>query len=191
MGRIKNRYNLIFKWPQDSPHSGYDIIPIKSVESTDNTLIYHTIDNRINTNGDRDCTDDTVKAIRCSKDYKQEMKILVSKEYAKKDEKHQVKEFKIESFRSDNFISVIKPKRGNVYSVKYRGTINNNTRELYGSRSFGLKVNNYTIDYNNQSWSLSEGYDKIDITKKTIGSVEYLNISSEDGIRDVNIVDRI
>jgi hypothetical protein len=193
MSGIKNRYNLIFKWPQDSPHSGYDIISIKSVASTDNTLIYHTIDNRINTTGDRGCTDNTVKAIRCSKEYKQEMEILASVEgnCDKNDERFEINYFRIETFKSSNFISVIKPNRGNIYSVKYRGTKNNNTRDLYGSRSFGLKIDNYIIDYNNQEWSLSDGYDKINVTKKTIGSVEYLNIVSEKSITNVEIVDRI
>lgn len=191
MYRNNNRYNLIFKWPHDAPCSGYDIIPIKSVKERNNNLIYHTVNCEFYTPQDRFPTDNLITAVRCSEDFKHEIEILEADEKDYIDDKSEcTNKYNVTNFRiipvKNNFISILKSTSGMNNSLKYRGSRNDNIILSYDE--FGVKINGHIIDYIDYNWDLSQEYSEINVFKKSIGSIEYLNILCEYPIKHVKTV---
>lgn len=187
MYRNNNRYNLIFKWPPDAPCSGYDIIPIKSVQDRNNRLIYHTVNCEFYTPQDESPTDNLITAVRCSENFKHSIEILESdeKDYMNCTNRYNVTNFRIIPVKN-NFISLIRSTSGINNSVKYRGSRNDNIILSYNE--FGVKINKRVINYIDDNWVISQKDSEINIINKSIGSIEYLNISCESPIKNVSVV---
>lgn len=191
MYRNNNRYNLIFRWPQDAPCSGYDIIPIKSVKDDNSGLVYHKVNCEFYTPENEFPTDNLVNAVRCSEDFEHEIEILESKEKEYTNNKSDcTNKYNVTNFRivpiKDNFISLLRSTEGINNSIKYRGSRNDNIILSYDE--FGVKINDCVINYLDSDWDIPRNYSKINVTKKSIGSIQYLNILCRSPIENINIV---
>lgn len=190
MSSNRDKYNLIFKWPDDSLYSGYDILCMKCVRSTSDSILYHSRNLKIYHTAGKSCTDNSIKALNCRKNLRHEAKILISNNTQDNESggdlnKYKITDFKIEKSEGSDFVSIIRSTSGGIDTIKYRGTKSSNID--VPEDKFAIKINDCTIYYVRGEWKLKRKNPDIGFKKKSIGSKEYLNISS-DAMRSINMV---